>query len=265
MSDRKSTEKGRNTMKKSVRFFFLLSASVAALGLVTSVATAQSKKHDKKPKPVDTASDNPYGDESSSSKTADAAPQAPQAPPPELPASTTDGGVKISPLTPPPAEFAAIDAGPPVDYDRILSDLAALRARTNAIAANLFRSRILVNVASEADHAKITRLVLSLDDGVVYTSATAPSRGESSALLSRALAPGKHAVTVEVERKDDRNDAFKTNQRSRFVVEVRRDEELKLDVTIIDSSSMGGDFPSDKSGKYDLRIQMKAESKPAKK
>jgi hypothetical protein len=34
-------------------------------------------------------------------------------------------------------------------------------------------------------------------------------------------------------------------------------------VKIIDDSAMGADFPSDKSGKYDLRFRVKASAKPS--
>jgi hypothetical protein len=76
------------------------------------------------------------------------------------------------------------------------------------------------------------------------------------------VAPGRHAITIEAERKDDRDESFRTSQRSRFIVDVPRDNKVTVEVKIIDDSSMGGDFPSDKSGKYDLRFRVKAVAKP---
>ena len=78
---------------------------------------------------------------------------------------------------------------------------------------------------------------------------------------SHALAPGRHAITVDVERKDDRNDAFRNSQRTRFTVEVPRDQELAVQIKIGDDSDMGKDFPGDKSGSYDLRVRAKAEAR----
>ena len=56
-----------------------------------------------------------------------------------------DGG-KWSPLNPTPDEIrnSSLDAGVPVDYDKLLADVAALRARVAAVADSLYRSRIAV-------------------------------------------------------------------------------------------------------------------------
>jgi hypothetical protein len=43
---------------------------------------------------------------------------------------------------------------------------------------------------------------------------------------------------------------------------VPKDQELEVSVEIDDDSSMGKDFPSDHSGRYDLRVRAKATAKP---
>lgn len=229
------------------RTFATLSLVLLTTGGIGSWAAAQPKKgHDKPPR-------------------ARSSEPAPDASAPSAPSENLDAGAKISPLTPTKEEFATLDAGAPVDYDSVLSELAALRARVATVSDSLFKSRIQISLLSEADHARVTRVVLSLDDGAVYTSATAPERGEPASIFSRSVSPGRHAVTLEIERKDERNEAFRSAQRSRFVVEVPKDEELKLEVKIVDNSTMGKDFPDDKNGTYDLRIKVKAESRRVKK
>jgi hypothetical protein len=69
-------------------------------------------------------------------------------------------------------------------------------------------------------------------------------------------------VTVDVERRDDRSDAFRSTQRSRFTVEVPQDGRLSLEIKLWDDSSMGADFPSDKKGDYELRIRARAKAQP---
>ena len=81
-------------------------------------------------------------------------------------------------------------------------------------------------------------------------------------MYDHAVAPGHHAVTVDIERRDDRNDTFRSAQRSRFIVDVPADERLSVDLKLWDDSSMGGDFPSDKSGQYDLRVRARAKAQP---
>lgn len=174
-----------------------------------------------------------------------------------------DGG-KWSPLNPAPDELRNVnlDAGVPVDYDRLLADVAALRARVAAVADSLYRSRVSVSLQLDGDRAKVAALTVSLDDGVVYNAPTNFAASDMTPVYDHAVAPGRHAVTVDVERKDARDESFRTSQRSRFIVDVPRDNKLTVEVKIIDDSSMGADFPSDRSGKYDLRFRVKAVAKP---
>ena len=150
----------------------------------------------------------------------------------------------------------------PVDYDKLLADVAALRARVSAVADSLYRSRVGVALQIDGDHAKIAWLAVSLDDGVVYTAPANFAASDMTTVYDHAVAPGRHAVTIDVDRKDDRDESFRTSQRSRFIIDVPRDNKVQVDVKIIDDSSMGGDFPSDRSGKYDLRFRVKAVAKP---
>jgi hypothetical protein len=187
----------------------------------------------------------------------------PVPPPAMLHGEFGDGGIRPSPLNPAPNEFAqGIDAGAPtVDYDKLVGDIAALRARVAAVGDNLFHSRIAIQIRTDGDHGRIGRLVVSLDDGAVYTAPVNFKADDWQDVYAHALAPGRHAITVDVERKDDRNDGFRNAQRSRFTVEVPRDQELGVQIKVGDDSDMGKNFPSDKSGGYDLRIRLKAEAR----
>jgi hypothetical protein len=180
---------------------------------------------------------------------------------------STDGGAKPSPLNPTPQELPsnAVDAGTPLDYDRLLADIAALRARVAAVSDNLYQSRVAVALQTDGDHGKIARLAVSLDDGVVYTAPASFAASDMTIVYDHAVAPGRHAVTVDIDRKDDRDETFRTSQKNRFTVDVPRDHRVEVQVKIIDDSSMGKDFPADKNGRYDLRVRVKAVAKPVTK
>jgi len=182
-------------------------------------------------------------------------------------AETTDGAVKPSPLNPTPQELPsnAVDAGTPLDYDRLLADIAALRARVAAVSDNLYQSRVAVALQTDGDHGKIARLTVSLDDGVVYTAPASFAASDMTVVYDHAVAPGRHAVTVDIDRKDDRDETFRTAQKNRFTVDVPRDHRVEVRVLVIDDSSMGKDFPADKNGRYDLRVRVKAVAKPVTK
>ena len=193
-------------------------------------------------------------------KATDTKPAAPPEPPPQ--ADVGDGGVKPSPLNPAPQEMpgaSTVDAGVPLDYDRLLADIAALRARVAAVSDNLYQSRVAIALQADGDHLRIARLTVSLDDGIVYTAPANFSASDMTTVYEHAVAPGRHAVTIDVDQKDDRDEAFRTSQRSRFTVDVPRDNKVDVQVRIQDESTMGD---HDKSGKYDLRFKVKTASKP---
>jgi len=247
---------------RSTRIAIAIALALCAVPGIITLASAQPGK----PKPAPPAA----VDASASSSSADSGASSAAAtsgdgggvvavPAPEM----IDGG-KWSPLNPQPEELrnTSIDAGVPVDYDRLLADVAALRARVAAVADSLYRSRVAVAIQLDGDHAKVAFMSVSLDDGVVYTAPANFSASDMTVVYDHAVAPGRHAVTVDIERKDARDESFRTSQRSRFIVDVPRDNKVDVQVKVIDDSSMGGDFPSDRSGKYDLRLRVKAVAKP---
>ena len=261
--------------------------SVATLGVVLAMATfalAQGRggRPGTKPKPKADAgaTENPNEDKPAASAAAAASGSA-ASPPAAAPAdggvvpapgyeTTADGG-KLSPLNPAPNEFS--DAGasaPTLDYDRLLADIAALRARVAAVGDTMFKQRISLSLETSGSHARIARLAVSLDDGVVWTAPAQFRAEDATVVYEHAVAPGRHAVTVDIERRDDRDDSFRSTDRSRFVVDVPADlpgangaVQLDVAVKLWDDSSMGGDFPGDKSGKYELRVRTTAKAHPA--
>jgi hypothetical protein len=248
-----------------------LFGTIAIATAFVTLVFAQPKKGGapKKPTPKVEASatDNPY----EGATAADAAKVEPAStadasgpiPPPSGVTTVGDGGVRPSPLNPAPEEMPSgklLDAGP-VDYDKLIADIAALRARVSAVGDSMFRSRVAVSIETSGDHAKIGRLQISLDDGVVFTAPANFRADDETPVYSAGVAAGRHAITVDVDRKDDRGDAFRTSQRSRFMVDVPRDQELAISIRIWDDSNMGKDFPSDQSGRYELKVRLDAKAR----
>ena len=236
---------------------------MAAATALATIAMAQPRvKPAAKPARPPTSKTDAATDDTSS---ADGGATGPVEAPPV--AETVDGSVKPSPLNPAPAELpnTSVDGGSPgtpLDYDRLLADIAALRARVAAVSDNLYQSRVAVALQTDGDHGKIARLTVTLDDGVVYTAPASFAASDSTVVYDHAVAPGRHAVTVDIDRKDDRDETFRTSQKNRFTVDVPRDHRVEVQVKVIDDSSMGKDFPADKNGRYDLRVRVKAVAKP---
>lgn len=239
--------------------------------LVGSAALAQTHgprpaKPTTKPRPAASAAgENPYeASPAPAPATSTAGPTppggAPDAGPVPAPLAEPSAGARLSPLNPAPAEFS--DAGGPptsTDYDRLLSDIAALRARVAAVSDTLFHSRIAISVETSGEATRIASLAVSLDDGIVWTSPASFRAEDATTIYDHAVAPGNHAVTVEVEQRDRTSDVFRSVQRSRFIVDVPTDQRLALEVKLWDDSNMA-DFPKDKQGRYELRVRARVKA-----
>jgi hypothetical protein len=252
----------------------MIAAALAGV-LLGTVATAQThgprpaKPATKPAKPAASgASESPYDENASApgpaapAKASTAASNPADAGAVPAPAAEPAAAARLSPLTPAPGEFS--DAGPaptPIDYDRLLSDIAALRARVAAVSDTLFHSRIAISLESGGDSSRIASLAVSLDDGIVWTSPASFRAEDATVVYDHAVAPGNHAVTVDVERRDKASDVFRATQRSRFLVDVPADQRLVLEVRLWDDSNMG-DFAKDREGRYDLRVRARAKAQP---
>lgn len=231
---------------------------------VTSTSTSTSKESrpetsDDKPK----AEDDPYGPSSGAAPAASSSPL-PATEPTSVQRShaSSDGGVRSSPLNPRPEEFP--DGGAvatPVDLDKIMGDIAALRARVAAIGDVMFKSRIVLRVETRGDHAKIGKLTINLDDGIVYTAPAGFFADDEITVYDHAVAPGRHVLGVDIERRDDRGETFRTGQHSRVTLDVPENQRLETSIRIDDDSDMGSDFPSSQKGSYDLRVRVRAKAR----
>jgi hypothetical protein len=179
------------------------------------------------------------------------------APPPK---PTSDKpGTQPSPLTPAPGEFpTAAPKPPPVAYDKLLADIAALRSRVAAVTTTLFSSKIRVVVELDGDDARVSNLKITLDDGIVYAAPDRFSAEEPQVVYEHAVASGHHVVGVEIERYDVRNRQYRTFQTSKFSVVVPESKRLETSITVEDDSDMAEDFPDDQDGEYDLNVRLRA-------
>ena len=179
------------------------------------------------------------------------------APPPKT--GTETSAQRRSPLTPEPNEFPqGAPKPPPVAYDKLLADIAALRGRVAAVTTTLFSSKLRVLVGIEGDDARIASFRVTLDDGVVYSAAERVGGDEPQVVYEHAVAPGHHMLGVEIERYDARNREYRTYQASKFTIVVPESKQLETSFRIKDASGMADDFPGSKDGEYDLRVRLRA-------
>ncbi|HEX6767561.1 MAG TPA: hypothetical protein VF103_18810, partial [Polyangiaceae bacterium] len=164
------------------------------------------------------------------------------APPPK--ATEQKPGTQPSPLTPGPGEFpTGAPKPPPVQYDKLLADIAALRSRVAAVTTTLFSSKIKMVVEVDGDDNRVASFKVTLDDGIVYAAPDRFSASDPQIVYEHAVASGHHVVGIEIERYSLYNRAFRTYQSSKFAIDVPEKKRLETSFTIDDDSDMGEDFP----------------------
>lgn len=178
-------------------------------------------------------------------------------PPPKT--SADKGETKLSPLNPAANEFPDGGLAPtPVEYDRLLGDIAALRSRVAALTTTLFASKLRVIVETRSDDARIASLAVTLDDGVVFSAPERFSAEDEKVVYEHAVAPGHHVVGIEVERYDSRAREYRTWQSSKFSVVVPENKLVEAHIIVEDDSDMAVDFPDDQDGEYELNVRLRA-------
>jgi hypothetical protein len=170
-----------------------------------------------------------------------------------------DPGTKLSPLTPESAEFPSPGPRPaPVDFDRLLGDIAALRSRVAALTTTLFKSKLRVVVEARGADARIDALSVTLDDGVVFAAGERFSAEDERIVYEHAVAPGQHVIGLDVERYDARKREYRSWQSSKFALLVPESQLVEARFVLEDDSEMAADFPDDQDGEYDLRVRLRA-------
>jgi len=225
--------------------------AAAPLFLLSFAALAQTKRAAKEPDPAPAKADKAEPAPAAGNSTDDLG-----GPPPKVVAGEEN---KLSPLNPEANEFP--DGGtqaPPVNYDQLLGDIAALRSRVSALTTTLFASKVRVVVETRGTDARVASFTVTLDDGVVYTAPERFLAEDERIVYEHSVAPGHHVLGVDVERFDTRNKEYRTWQSSRFSVVIPESQLVDAHLIIQDDSDMGKDFPDDQDGEYDLRVRLRA-------
>jgi hypothetical protein len=256
-----------------------LTAAPRLAGAPKKAAPAPRKPHaPKAPAPAGTASDSaveasPYEDNGAASQGAPSASASTEGPAPapsgadapdtkiddKPPQTTGGGGPPLSPLNPEPGESPkASPAAGPEALDKLIAEIATLRARVAALTTSLFSSKLKVYVHTDGDDARVLGFVVTLDDGVVFKGDPGFVAEDEKVVYEHAVAPGSHVVGIEIERQDTRGASYKTWQTTRFAIQVPEREVLEAIVVIEDDSDMADDFPDGQDGKYELGVRLRA-------
>jgi hypothetical protein len=168
------------------------------------------------------------------------------------------------PGTTPTAEFDPGPAPPDVspiraDYVALMDDLVQARMRVGALGAELFHTRIKVDLQDRTgDNVAVARLVVHLDGAPVFQS-DGPVENASNGreIFTGSLAPGPHVLTLEVEQRARDDDAYRYTLRESYRFQVVRERLSEVTLVLEDGSDMARSFPSGGEGHYEVRTRMR--------
>jgi hypothetical protein len=252
---------------------------VALLALVPALAIAAPRPRPKKPPPV--------------KKPAEPAPPAAPAEPADKDAGAADakdgGGTKpdapaISPGTPAgggtagaagsPTGGTADSAARPADADRPAGDaqdvdslrqeylglrdeLFRSRARANAVASQLYSTRIQVRLTyTTGRFYNPAKSSIRLDGAGVYEDASGGIAVDDGVRFDGYIAPGRHLLTFRVEATGKDDDSFTSTTESQIVVKAVAGKDLLVAARAHDSGDIAYEWKRTEHGSYGLGIDV---------
>jgi hypothetical protein len=253
--------------------------AAALLALVPALAIAAPKAKPKKPpakkppttEPVPAATpSSDTGDAASKDKGPDPAPPTPSAttsaPPSGGGASGGTGGggtgggagddVKPTEAADKPADGQDVDALRQ-EYLSLRDELFKSRARANAVASQLYSTRIQIKLTyTTARFYNPAKASIRLDGANVYEDASGAIAGDDGVRFDGYVAPGRHLITFHVEATGKDDDSFTSTTESQIVVKAVAGKDLLVAAKARDSGDIAYEWKKSEHGSYGLGIDV---------
>ncbi len=220
---------------------------VALLALVPSLAIAAPRKPAKKP-PKKPAPTEP-------------------APAPDVVSDPTAGDA-TKPAE--PAAEAKPAEGPDVDslrqeYLSLRDELFKSRARANAVASQLYSTRVQVKLTyTTGRYYNPAKASIRLDGANVYENASGAIAGDDGIRFDGYVAPGRHLITFRVEATGKDDDSFTSATENQIVVKAVAGKDLVVAARAHDTGDIAYEWKRSEKGNYGLGIDVAVRTaKPA--
>lgn len=160
--------------------------------------------------------------------------------------------------------------GPDVDslrqeYLSLRDELFKSRARANAVASQLYSTRIQVKLTyTTARYYNPAKSSIRLDGANVYEDTTGAIAGDDGVRFDGYVAPGRHLITFRVEATGKDDDSFTSATESQIVVKAIAGKDLIVAAKARDSGDIAYEWKRTEKGSYGLGIDVAVRTaKPA--
>jgi hypothetical protein len=246
---------------------------LAGLGSVALAAPKKNKKHTT-PAPADKdkdktpPADTTGGGGSGSGSATEAVSTTPDAPASGMGSGSGSASAPVETTT--KTEPSKDEKEPDVDtlrqeYLSLRDELFKSRARANAVASQLYSTRITIKLTwASGRYYGVSKASVRLDGATVYENAGGGIAADDGVRFDGYVAPGRHLVTFHVEATGKDDDTFTSSTESQVVVKAVAQKDLVVAAKAHDSGDIAYEWKKSEHGSYGLGIDVSVKTaKPA--
>jgi hypothetical protein len=155
-----------------------------------------------------------------------------------------------------PADGADVDSLRQ-EYLSLRDELFKSRARANAVASQLYSTRIQVKLTyTTGRYYNPAKASIRLDGANVYEDATGAIAGDDGVRFDGYIAPGRHLLTFHVEATGKDDDTFTSTTESQIVVKAVAGKDLMVSARAKDAGDIAYEWKRSEKGSYGLGIDV---------
>lgn len=229
---------------------------------IVVAAPPKKKKPAKKPDvsaPKPTEPTPPPPDEPSDAKpTTTPTPPIPQQPGPTGGGNGGTGTGSADPKKDEPPKAAEPDVDSlRQEYLTLRDELFKSRARANAVASQLYSTRIQIKLTyTTARYYNPAKATIRLDGASVFENTTGAIGGDDGVRFDGYVAPGRHVITFRVEAAGKDDDSFTSVTESQIVVKAVAGKDLVVAAKAKDSGNIAYEWKRNETGNYGLGLDV---------
>lgn len=182
-------------------------------------------------------------------------------PPPTTPAMPAAGAGSAAPAPetteqPTPKDDVDVDSLRQ-EYLSLRDELFKSRARANAVASQLYSTRIQIKFTwTSARYYGVNKASIRLDGATVYEDAAGAIANDDGIRFDGYVAPGRHLVTFHVDATGKDDDSFTSSTESQIVVKATAGKDLLVAAKSKDSGDIAYQWKRSERGSYGLGIDV---------
>ena len=147
------------------------------------------------------------------------------------------------------------------EYLSLRDELFKSRARANAVASQLYSTRITIKFTwTSGRYYGVSKASVRLDGATVYEDAGGAIANDDGVRFDGYVAPGRHLVTFHVEATGKDDDSFTSSTESQVVVKAVAQKDLAVTAKAHDSGDIAYQWKRAEHGSYGLGIDVAVKS-----